>query len=211
MKKSFIVSCALISTSISPLCAATSVFVDVGFDRSGWESGLGNIITETFDVDIAQSETLNFAGGIESVAAGKLGLPNHLVTGQRFNGTLRPSASSSDGYLSFTWTLPEGTTSFGADFYSIAGTRQVSVQGDFGNGIESFDLRTLFGNDGGVDQGFFGIKADSAFTEITLIALGSGTNDNFTIDNVSFEQIPEPSSSVFFALGSLVLCYRRRR
>jgi hypothetical protein len=33
------------------------------------------------------------------------------------------------------------------------------------------DLRTLFGNDGGVDRGFFGLASSTPFDSITLVAL----------------------------------------
>ena len=131
-------------------------------------------------------------------------------TSGRFIGTLRPAASTSPGYLTFVWTFPEPVTAFGADFFSIGGSRQVSVQGTFDSGLEAFDLRTLFMADGGVDQGFFGLISDEPFTSITLIALGTSTNDAFTVDNVAIE-LPEPTSSGLAALLALALLAQRRR
>lgn len=201
----------------SQAALATTNFVSVTFDRSAWEAEAGSISTsETFDNDIAQSDTLTFDSGIQSEAAGDNAAANHLVTAGRFNGTLRTSIATAAGYLTFTWTFPENVTAFGADFYSIGGSRQVSVQGTFDSGLEAFDLRTLFGNDGGVDQGFFGLISDTPFNSITLVALNSAFsgNDNFTVDNVALVQaIPEPASLTLVALGiaGLGMALRRPR
>ena len=85
----------------------------------------------------------------------------------------------------------------------------MSVQGTFDSGLEAFDLRTLFIADGGLDQGFFGLVSDDAFTSITLIALGTSTNDAFTVDNVAIE-LPEPTHSGLVALLVLALLKCRR-
>ncbi|MCB1094678.1 MAG: PEP-CTERM sorting domain-containing protein [Verrucomicrobiae bacterium] len=188
---------------------ATTTFVDINFDRSSWEAGLTGIVTDTFDSEIAQSTTLNLGSGIQSVASGAIGSPNHLVTAGRFNTTLRPSGSGSDGFTTIVWTLPYAVTAFGADFFSIAGSRQVGPEGTFDAGSEHFDLRTLFGNLGGVDQGFFGIKSTVPFDTISFTAPGTGTNDNFTIDNVAFA-VPEPSTGLLL-LGGLFFSVARSR
>lgn len=87
----------------------------------------------------------------------------------------------------------------------------MSVQGTFDSGLESFDLRTLFIGDGGLDQGFFGLVSDEPFTSISLVALGSiDSNDAFTVDNVAFE-LPEPANPGLAALVVLAWLGRRRR
>lgn len=191
---------------------ATDTFVDWEFDRSAWEAAvsLADVETETFSSAIAQADVLDFDGGIESVASGAIGSPNHFVNGESFFGTLRPAASSTTGYLTFVWTFPQPVTAFGADFFSIAADRQVSVQGTFDSGLEAFDLRALFVADGGTGQGFFGLTSAEPFSSITLIALGTGTNDAFLIDNVSIE-LPEPTGSGFAALAVIALLRARRR
>jgi hypothetical protein len=158
---------------------AALTYVSVAFDRSEWESEFSALALDTFSVAQAQSDTLNFDSGIVSTAAGAIGSPNHLLNGDRFAGTLRPAGSISDGYLSFTWTFPTPVTGFGADFFSIAGTRQVSVRGTFDSGLQAYDLRSIFIDDGGLDQGFFGIVSSTPFSSIELVALGSSTSFSY--------------------------------
>jgi len=116
---------------------------------------------------------LGFDSGIQSTASGKQDAPNHVVMQGEFFGTLRTQGSSAPGYLSFTWEFPEPVVAFGADFFSIGGSRDVSVQGTFDGGGEAFVPRDLFTGDGGVDQGFFGFTSATPFESITLVALGS--------------------------------------
>ncbi len=192
--------------------SATTTFVDTLLDRSAWEEVVSDRLEEPFDNEIAQADVLDFDSGIQSVASGAIDMPNHLVDGDlgRFRGTLRPAASTSPGYLTFVWTFPEPVMAFGADFFSIGGSRQVSVQGTFDSGLEAFDLRTLFIADGGLDQGFFGLISDDPFTSITLIALGTSTNDAITVDNLAIG-LPEPTRSGLAALLTLAGLIRRRR
>jgi hypothetical protein len=193
--------------------AATTTFVDWEFDRTAWEAAVGAVAEDSFDNDVAQSTVLDFDSGIQSVASGANGSPSHYVDGTlgRFVGTLRTFASTAPGYLVFVWTFPEPVTYFGADFYSIGGSREVSVQGTFDSGLEAFDLRTLFIADGGLDQGFFGVVSSEPFASITLIALGSiDSNDAFNVDNVAFE-LPEPVNPGTPALIVLALLARRRQ
>ncbi len=197
------------------LAVATETFVDFEFDRSAWEAAVSvaDVSTETFSSVIAQADVLDFDGGIQSVASGAIGTPNHRVDGDRFLGTLRPAASVSPGYLTYVWTFPEPATAFGADFFSIGDIRQVSVQGTFDSGLEAFDLRMLFSADGGTDQGFFGLTSAIPFSSITLVALGTSTNDAFSVDNVSIE-LPEPSGAGIAAVTIVALLHnavRRRR
>ncbi len=198
--------------SLAPCASATDSFVDFEFDRSAWEAAvsLPDTETETFSNVIAQADVLDFDGGIQSVASGAIDLPNHRVDGDRFLGTLRPAASESPGYLTFVWTFPEPVTAFGADFFSIGGSRQVSVQGTFDAGLEAFDLRTLFIADGGLDQGFFGLTSTVPFDSVTLIALGTSTNDSFTVDNVTI-QVPEPTGGALLAVATVAFLAGRSR
>ena len=101
-------------------------------------------------------------------------------------------------------------TTFGADFFSIGGSRQVSVQGTFDSGLEAFDLRALFMADGGVDQGFFGLTSAAPFSSITLIALGTSTNDAITVDDIVIE-LPEPTGSGLVVVAAVALLSRLRR
>jgi len=198
----------LIGSLIAGSASATTTFVDFEFDRSTWVAATGVVTNDPFDNDIAQNDVLDFDSGIQSVASGPQASPNHVVSGGDFQATLRTTtaAASIPGYTSIVFTFPQPVTAFGADFFSIGGSRQVSVQGTFDAGLEAFDLRALIGADGGVDQGFFGLTSSTPFSSITLIALGSiASNDAFRVDNVAFE-LPEPAASqpaALLALGAL--------
>ena len=54
------------------------------------------------------------------------------------------------------------------------------------------------------------LESDEPFTEVTLIALGSSTNDSINIDNVTIE-LPEPNSTGLVALVTLGLLRLRAR
>jgi hypothetical protein len=199
--------------SAVPSYAATAPFVTAGaepFDRSAWEGAVtAPITTDTFSNDIANADFITFDSGVTSEGFDPQGSPvNNLVdstlgTSGRYSTILRTATATDNGYLSITWTFPSPVTAFGADFFSIGGSRQVSVLGDFGMGDESFDLRQLFINDGGLDQGFFGIVASSPFTSITLAAVSPtfAGNDAFTVDNLAFVPVPEPGTWALLALG----------
>lgn len=125
---------------------------------------------------------------------------------------MNTATSEVAGYQTITISFPSPVNAFGADFFSIAGSRGVSVRGDFGNGTETFDLRSLFDGDSGVDQGFFGLTSPVPFSSVTLIATGSvSSNDSFTVDNLSIVAVPEPSSFAALLLGGLLMTSRRRR
>lgn len=200
-----------------PTCAATVPFISAGdepFDRSAWEAAVsGEITTDTFSSDIANAASITFDSGVTSQAFDPQDSPvNNLVdstlgTSGRYSAILRTSTATNNGYESITWTFPTAVTAFGIDFFSIGGSREVSVLGDFGMGNESFDLRELFIDDGGLDQGFFGIVASSPFTIITLEAVSPGFagNDAFTADNLSFAKVPEPGTWVLLAVGLVAL------
>ena len=208
----------LLAQSASAATTFVTTSLSEPFDRSGWEAGLSGITTDTFSNDIAQSDILNFDSGIVSNASGVVATPNHLVdsgigVSGRFNTTLRHTASASPGYSSVVWTFPSPVTAFGADFHSIGGSSLVSVTGTFDGVAESYDLRALFtaANGGSArDRGFFGIKTNTPFTSITLIASANATNDSFNIDNAAFA-VPEPSVTLFAAIGGLFVGLRRRR
>ena len=186
---------ALVFLGSVTIASATDSYVDApDFNRSAWEAAAGgSLTTESFGVDQAQSDTLVFASGLQSVAANPFATPNHLVEEGLLKTVLRTSGTQVNGYLTVTLTFPQSVTAFGADFYSIGGSREVSVQGTFDSGLESFDLRTLFIADGGLDRGFFGLVSSVPFNSITLIALGSiVSNDAFNFDEVSFSAAAPP-------------------
>lgn len=200
-------------------CASLGVqtFVAIDFDRSAWEAAAaGTITTDTFSSEIAQSDTLNLDSGVTSQASGAIGSPNHRVTLGQFDLLLRPSSSVSDGYVSVVLTFPTEIYAWGADFFSIGGSREVGPTGDFDSGTQHYILRDLFTAENGgaaLDQGFFGIVSDTPFTQIILEATGTSTNDSFKVDNMSFAAVPEPSGFLLtsLGLGLLPLVRSRRR
>jgi len=208
----------LLTQSVSATTTFVTTTLTEPFDRSGWEAGLTAVTTDTFSSDIPQANILNLDSGIISTASSAIGSANHLVDSNlgvtgRFNTTLRHTSSTSPGYSSVVFTFPTAVTAFGADFHSIGGSSLVSVTGTFDGVSESYDLRALFtaANGGSArDRGFFGIKTDTPFTSITLIASGNATNDAFHIDNAAFA-VPEPSVALLAAFGGLFAGLRRRR
>ena len=202
-------------SSFSSLQAVTT-FVSTSFDRSAWEaSATGTITNDGFDTLLSQSTTLNFDSGVVSVASGVTGTPNHLVSfdvgtsSNTFSTAINTATSAVSGYTSITWTFPHEVYSFGADFLSIGGSREVGPTGTFDSGSEHFILRDLFG---GADRGFFGIVSTTPFTQITLEATGSiASNDAIKIDNLAYDSVPEPSSFILLMSGMVCVMGRRRR
>ncbi|MCP5120164.1 MAG: hypothetical protein GY953_55920 [bacterium] len=195
----------------------TSIFVSTAFDRSGWEASVSGVTTDTFSNDIANAASINFDTGINSTGFNPINTPNNLVDSSigvtgRYSGTFRTVNATNTGYLSIVWTFPNPVMAFAADFFSIGGSRQGSVQGDFGSGLESFDLRALFIADGGLDQGFFGLVGTSPFSQITLISTAPvfAGNDAFTVDNASFATtaMPEPGTVVLTGAALIALLGR---
>ncbi len=101
---------------------------------------------------------------------------------------------------SYTLTFDSPVTAFGADYgvpNGISGDTIVTVDG-MTNSISQIGL---------VSTGFLGITSANPFTEITF---GPGSFDNFSIDNLTFDLVPEPSSAAIFGLVGLASLRRRR-
>lgn len=160
--------------------------VQVFTDRAAWEAAVsGSVTTETFDTDMADAGSLAFGTGVQSDANEPLGASLiHNVSGGAFSARIR-NASGTNGYRSIDWTLPAATNAFGCDFTSISSSRGVDISADFdGSGVQAFDLFAHFGN--GSSGGFFGIVSDGSFASVRLSASGTGDNDFFGADDLSF-------------------------
>lgn len=197
------IACAILA--LSSVHAATTYT-----DFTSFSTSAGTLTTETFDLDKANNANLSFDGGITSAGLLPAGTPDHNIASGLFHAHVR-HPSDGNGYQTLTWTFPTAVTAFGADFGSIAGSRALSIVGNFdGSGDISYNLRTEIGA-----GGFFGVIGSSAFTSITFqINTAEATiqgNDLFTVDNVSIDSVPEPSTVIFSAIGSLALLTRRRR
>lgn len=193
-----------------PLSAVT-VFTD----RMAWEDALSTtIITETFDVDIAEGpNTITFAGGVESTGVSLIdGTGDNTVSGGEWSGNVRNSTTTNTGYTSITWTFPQEISAFGADFNSIAGSRALEIVANWdGMGETGINLRDTIGS-----GGFLGVIGDATFTEIRFdineATASIAGNDVFRADNASYTNaVPEPSATLLFGCAALSLGLRRKR
>ena len=202
------IAIVILAVLISTPTDAATIYADSGLDRTSWEAVVSGISSDPFDNLLAQSDILDLDSGIQSVALGASGSPTHLVTGDEFQGMLRTAASPAPGYLTITWVFPTAVSAFGADFFDLLPGADVSVEGTFDAGFESFVLTDELGS----DTGFFGIVSTTPFTSLRFIANGSVLPpDQFRIDNAAFVPIPEPSTAELLLLGIAALAESRKR
>jgi hypothetical protein len=182
----------LSALSVQSLSAFTT-YLDLG----AWTSALtATPVTETFDADITEADSITFSGGIQSVGVNLIdGTGDNAVSGGAWSGNVRNTASANNGYTSITWTFTEPVNAFAADFSSIAGSRALEIVADWdASGESGINLRDAVGS-----GGFLGIIGESTFTEIRFdINEGTATivgSDVFGIDNAA-TAVPEPSTYV---------------
>jgi len=182
-------------------------------NRTAWETAIaGNpIITDTFSTVIPSAQTINLVSGIVSTNSADITLPNAFnnnstsvdTVGQYANATQAlgaepPPHTASDN---ITWTFPQPTFAFGADFFS-AGDGRLTLEGNFdGTGTQ---ILTVFNSIGG-SNGFLGVVGNANFDSI-IFSNNITTVDGFFVDNASFV-VPEPftilGSSTAVILGAL--------
>lgn len=180
-------------------------------DRTAWVTALGGAAqtSDDFSADIADGATITFASGVQSMATGEgtSGGGINRVDGGDWDTRIR-NASGLSGYSSVTWEFPSNISAFGVDFSSISSSRGIHVSGDFdGSGNQDINLFTHQGS----SNGFLGVIGTSSFNSITLSASGTGDNDFFGADDLSFVAVPEPSSAILLGLGATSILIRRRR
>jgi hypothetical protein len=168
------------------------------------------VVLEDFEnLSVNQNEPFSHS---ENIQLGEisvfLGAGNH-------NAEIRSAASvnnpTSTIYLyaiisnnSITINFPQAVTAFAAEWGSpTTGSGASELFIDIAG--ETLDFENFLPSLTNV-SGFVGFISDAAFTSIVL----HSSNEEFGVDNVQFN-VPEPSASLFFALGTLGLALRRRR
>ena len=184
---------------LSVLVARVAMPATTYSDRTAFEIAVeGALGLESFDAEIADSSSIVFASGVQSDGSNGLGDAINRVTGGLWETRIRTPAGVS-GYLTITWTLPNPTMAIGIDFSSISSSRGVEISADWdGSGPQTFVLWDQLGT----SNGFFGVIGTSSFTEITLVANGTGDNDFFGADNVAFA-LPQGIFADGFESGNL--------
>jgi len=185
--------------AISLLVARVAMPATTYTDRTTFENAVAAALgLESFDAEVADGSSIVFASGIQSDGSNGLGDAINRVTGGLWGTRIRTPAGIS-GYLTVTWTLPNPTMAVGIDFSSISSSRGVEISADWdGSGPQSFVLWDQLAT----SNGFFGVIGTSSFTEITLVANGTGDNDFFGADNIAFA-LPEGVFADGFESGNL--------
>lgn len=174
-------------------------------DRAIWEAAVtGPIYTETFD-SLPEQHVESGVGGTLETPVFDILLPPGMVHGAFiddgfFRGDLHVVDATVLEYNEFRFEQP--ITAFAADFLYIDQTSGVLIT----IGSETFRHLPVVVDFSVVPDSptFFGVVSDTAVSSIVVRGGGSAPRI-YDVDNVSIAPIPEPTSWVLLAIGSLVL------
>jgi|688.fasta_scaffold69590_3 hypothetical protein len=161
-------------------------------NRTLWENAIstarpgstGSVI-DTFSNNISSAQSITLDSGIISTNSSDVILPNppfnnNSVSGGVFNNATQAGSGTASNTI--TWTLPNTTFAFGADFIG-AGTNpdRLALVGNFdGTGDQTFLINSQIGG----ANGFFGIVGTANFNSVVFT--NSQTDvDAFSVDNAS--------------------------
>jgi hypothetical protein len=174
-------------------------------DRTAWEAAVnGDFILEDFS---SAPMSDYFASPIDvgdftvSLTGSNFGSGWHLIgTGgnNNFSGTSElqaATASDSTTTLDFDFSI----YALGADWGAVSDNRTTSF---FIDGIQ-LDIPALNG-------GFFGFVSDTALNS-SMMTLTSGNADGFSIDNLVYAKVPEPSTIALLGLAFLGFTLGKRK
>ena len=178
---------------MSLAATVSASLVTVYTDKTEWENALGGqFLTEDFSDDI-----LNAGVSFVSSESGHIN-----PAGEYYQDVL---ASQSQNEPMTIWSFAPKTIAYGGN-WTLGGP------GGSGNSLlvyiadSSLQAGTISNSYNG---GFWGFISDTPFTSVKLIG-GAGSNQqNYSLDDMVYSQIPEPATMLLFSLGSLLLRKRR--
>ena len=169
--------------------------------RPGWT---GSVI-DTFSNDISSAQSITLDSGIISTNSPDVTLPNSFNNNSVSVGVYNNATQADPGNTAssaITWTLPNPTFAFGADFIG-AGTNRLALVGNFdGTGDQTFLINSQIGG----QNGFFGIVGTANFNSV-IFTNSQTAVDAFSVDNASVavpwetDAIPVIGSTVLFGFG----------
>lgn len=125
--------------------------------------------------------------------------------------------------LRIDFSQPVSSFGFGAALDATASPGQMQIDlfdsglGSLGTFFLTLD-RTLVSQLGGTNsnsEGLFFVGGLAGMSRAQITNFGDGTSDasefNFVVDDVTFQQIPEPSTLLLLSAGLVVAAHRRRR
>ena len=171
--------------------------------RPGWT---GSVI-DTFSNDISSAQSITLDSGIISTNSSDVTLPNSFNNNSVSVGVYNNATQAGPGNTAssaITWTLPNPTFAFGADFIG-AGTNpdRLALVGNFdGTGDQTFLINSQIGG----QNGFFGIVGTANFNSV-IFTNSQTAVDAFSVDNASVavpwetDALPVIGSTILFGLG----------
>lgn len=187
------VAAATTSWTVAPGIAGITGTPDISLRWNGETGGNSGAGYDTYTSWASRTGTVQLDSGTRTGT----GTPNFYIT-------FIPGATSAVLINSFALDAWAGGTGTHRIDWSVTDTAGTSV---FTNGSWSKD------NTGGRDTinvAYTGNVGETLVLKL-FIATTITTNDSLAIDNISFDQVPEPSASGLLALTGLGLAYRRRR
>ncbi|HEB88829.1 MAG TPA: PEP-CTERM sorting domain-containing protein [Deltaproteobacteria bacterium] len=201
--------------SCVPVIGAHAAIVQFD-DRSVFEANAGAVTLQDFEgfaaeVDAFEDAAFDFGdfsafNGPNAFSGGDIGVP---PAGGNFGSTNVIIGATFISAAVFELTFDSPISAIGFDAGELADQRSDRIIFDNAAG----DVLTVFDP---VDQlRFWGFISDTPFTTLTISQIGfssgGGDGDGFTIDNLAYAVVPEPSTGLLFASGLAMLAARRRQ
>lgn len=174
---------------------ASAAIVTIYTDKTGWENAVsGQFLTENFTDDI-----LNTGVSFISSESG------HINPAQECYQDVLASQSQNEPMT--TWSFVPAISAYGGN-WTLGGP------GGSGNNLlvyiadSSFYVGFISNSYNG---GFWGFTSDTPFTSVRLVG-GTGTNQqNYSLDDMVYSPIPEPTAVSLLAPGGVLIVRRLRR
>lgn len=179
----------------------TAEAVMVYTNRADWEAALAGytIVTETFDNDVAQAESITFDSGVVSTGAPSTATARNFISFGSYQGYV--DAGESDFfYDTISWTFPVAIIGFGMDLREATDGDILTIRGNFdGAGDQLINVLVALGP----EDGFLGIIGTAPFTSILFSDAGAAVSvgEGFFVDGLAFAAVPEPAALALFGVG----------